>query len=328
VPEAKPPPTIWLASKSPRRGELLAQIGVAFDVLRLREGAGRTPDVPEVAHDAEPALHYVERIARTKANVGWQSMVARRLTERPVLGADTEVILDGEVFGKPADERAAKAMLARLAGRTHEVVTAVALRWRDDTHFAMSTSKVTLAPLSKAAIAAYVASGEPFGVCRIVKGDEVAGAAASQPQFSPIGTLARIVDWDMPDGVLHLRAEGGDRFQVRSHSTQDDGLVVGSVIAIAREPARSLPDAYRPLAQLLEVLVQKIGDAPFASTRAFDDSSWVGYRLAAAWECGARGCTTQTGPGTLSEHNMRRAGFRLVYQRRDFILRSMGDESG
>ena len=155
-------PTIWLASRSPRRQELLAQIGVAFDVLRLREASGRTPDVLEVAHDGEPALHYVERIARTKANVGWQSMVARGLEPRPVLGADTEVILDGEVFGKPADERAAKAMLARLSGRTHEVVTAVALRWQDDTHFAMSTSKVTLAPLSKSAIAAYVASGEPF----------------------------------------------------------------------------------------------------------------------------------------------------------------------
>jgi septum formation protein len=155
-------PKIWLASKSPRRQELLSQIGVEFDVLRLREASGRTPDVLEVAHDGEPALHYVERIARTKANVGWQSMVARGLEPRPVLGADTEVILDGEVFGKPADERAAKAMLARLAGRTHEVVTAVALRWQDDTHFAMSTSKVTLASLSRSAIAAYVASGEPF----------------------------------------------------------------------------------------------------------------------------------------------------------------------
>ncbi|MBK6805404.1 MAG: septum formation inhibitor Maf [Betaproteobacteria bacterium] len=155
-------PTIWLASRSPRRQELLAQIGVEFDVLRLREASGRTPDVLEVAHDGEPALHYLERIARTKANVGWQSMVARGLEPRPVLGADTEVVLDGEVFGKPADERTAKAMLARLSGRTHEVVTAVALRWQDDTHFAMSTSKVTLAPLTKSAIAAYVASGEPF----------------------------------------------------------------------------------------------------------------------------------------------------------------------
>ena len=155
-------PKIWLASKSPRRQELLSQIGVEFDVLKLREASGRAPDVLEVAHDGEPALHYVERIARTKANVGWQSMLARGLEPRPVLGADTEVILDGDVFGKPADERAAKAMLARLSGRTHEVVTAVALRWQDETHFAMSTSKVTLAPLSRSVIAAYVSSGEPF----------------------------------------------------------------------------------------------------------------------------------------------------------------------
>ena len=154
-------PRIWLASKSPRRQALLAQIGVAFDVLRLREASGgRPPDVLEVAHDGEPALHYVERIARTKANAGWHSMTARRLEARPVLGADTEVILDGEVFGKPADEREAKAMLARLAGRTHDVVTAVAVRWQDDVHFAMSASKVTLAPLPKAAVAAYVATGE------------------------------------------------------------------------------------------------------------------------------------------------------------------------
>jgi septum formation protein len=153
-------PKIWLASKSPRRQALLAQVGVAFDVLRLREANGRAPDVLEVAHDGEPALHYVERIARTKANAGWHSMGLRGLEPRPVLGADTEVVLDGEVFGKPADEREAKAMLARLAGRTHEVVTAVALRWQDDVHFALSASKVTLAPLSKAAVAAYVATGE------------------------------------------------------------------------------------------------------------------------------------------------------------------------
>lgn len=157
------PPRIWLASKSPRRQALLAQIGVGFDVLRLREASGgRPPDVLEVAHDGEPPLHYVERIARTKANAGWQSMLARGLEVRPVLGADTEVIVEGEVLGKPADERAAKAMLARLAGRTHDVVTAVAIRWQDDTHFALSSTRVTLAPLSRAAIAAYVASGDPF----------------------------------------------------------------------------------------------------------------------------------------------------------------------
>ena len=156
------PVFIYLASKSARRRELLSQIGVGFDVLKLREGPGRDADVIEVVEDGEPPLHYVERIARTKANAGWQSMLARGIGLRPVLGADTEVVLDGEVFGKPSDERAAKAMLAKLAGRTHDVVTGVALRWQDETHFVMSTSKVTMAPLSRAAIAAYVASGEPF----------------------------------------------------------------------------------------------------------------------------------------------------------------------
>ena len=154
---------IWLASKSPRRQELLAQVGIAFDVLKLREAsAGRAPDVLEVVHDGEPALHYVERIARTKANAGWQSMLSRGLEPRPVLGADTEVVLDGEVFGKPADERAAKAMLAKLAGRTHDVVTGVALRWQDETHYVLSSSTVTLAPLTRAQVKAYVATGEPF----------------------------------------------------------------------------------------------------------------------------------------------------------------------
>jgi septum formation protein len=153
---------IYLASKSARRRELLSQIGVGFDVLKLREGPGRDADVVEVVEDGEPPLHYVERIARTKANAGWQSMLSRGLDPRPVLGADTEVVLDGEVFGKPADERAAKAMLVKLAGRTHEVVTGVALRWQDETHFVMSTSKVTIAALSRARIDAYVKSGEPF----------------------------------------------------------------------------------------------------------------------------------------------------------------------
>ena len=155
-------PAVYLASKSPRREELLRQLGVEFTTLRLRESSGRELDVIELARDAEPPRHYVERIARTKANAGWQSMLARGIEPRPVLGADTEVVLDGEVFGKPADERAAKAMLAKLAGRTHEVVTGVALRWQDETHFVMSTSKVTIAALSRARIDAYVKSGEPF----------------------------------------------------------------------------------------------------------------------------------------------------------------------
>lgn len=161
-PPAATPPSIWLASRSPRRGELLAQIGVAFDVLKLREAPGRAPDVVEAAHDGEPPLHYVERIARTKAQAGWRTIVARELERRPVLAADTEVIVGDEVLGKPVDAKAAAQMLARLAGRSHQVATGVALRWGDDLHFAMSVSTVTLAELTRSRIARYVATGEPF----------------------------------------------------------------------------------------------------------------------------------------------------------------------
>jgi septum formation protein len=154
--------TLYLASRSPRRQDLLRQVGVDYEVLRLREAAGRDPDVLEGANDGEPARHYVERIARTKAAVGWQRMASRGLAERPVLAADTEVALDGTIFGKPADADAARGMLARLSGRTHDVITGVAVRWRDDVHFAISDSRVTFRPLSPDEIERYVASGEPF----------------------------------------------------------------------------------------------------------------------------------------------------------------------
>jgi septum formation protein len=155
-------PSIYLASKSTRRQELLRQIGVEFEVLRMREAAGRDRDVVEDALGGEPPRHYVERITRTKAAVGWQRMHARMITERPVLAADTEVALDGALFGKPSDAAAAAEMLARLSGRTHDVLTAVAVRWRDDIGFAISDSRVTFRKLTKPEIANYVATGEPL----------------------------------------------------------------------------------------------------------------------------------------------------------------------
>ena len=155
-------PKIWLASKSPRRQALLAQVGVAFDVLRLREANGRAPDVLEVAHDGEPALHYVERIARTKANAGWHSMGLRGLEPRPVLGADTEVVLDEAIFGKPADVDAARRMLAQLSGRRHDVLTAVAIKWQDAVEVAVSVSHVTFRRLTAGESERYVATGEPM----------------------------------------------------------------------------------------------------------------------------------------------------------------------
>src|SRR5260221_7283472 len=120
---------LYLASRSPRRHELLRQLGVAFDELRLREAPGRDPDIVEGPRDGESAPDYVKRIARTKANVGWERMTERGLPARPVLGADTEVVLDGHIFGKPADASHALEMLDRLNGRTHLLLTAVALRW-------------------------------------------------------------------------------------------------------------------------------------------------------------------------------------------------------
>jgi septum formation protein len=155
-------PTVYLASRSPRRRELLQQLGVAFEELRLRSAPGRHRDVVEEALDGEPALHYVERIARAKASMAWKRMIERSLPPRPVIGADTEVVLDDAIFGKPADSDAARAMLARLAGRTHDVVTAVALRWQDDIEVALCVSHVTLRKLSSGEIERYIATGEPF----------------------------------------------------------------------------------------------------------------------------------------------------------------------
>jgi len=157
-----PDRSIYLASRSPRRQELLQQIGVEFEELRLRSAPGRHRDVVEEALDGEPALHYVERIARAKASTGWKRMQERKLPPRPVLGADTEVVLDGVVFGKPADVDAARAMIAKLSGRTHEVATAVAVRYNDDTEVAVSVSQVTLRKLSSREIERYLQSGEPF----------------------------------------------------------------------------------------------------------------------------------------------------------------------
>ena len=155
-------PLLYLASKSSRRQALLRQLDIEFETLLLREAIGRDRDVVEEALDAEPPLHYVERIARTKAQVGWQRMHNRKLAERPVLGADTEVVLDGEVFGKPRDAEDAIRMIKRLSGRTHQVLTAVAIRFRDVTEVDLSTSRVTLRRLAAAAIERYVATGEPL----------------------------------------------------------------------------------------------------------------------------------------------------------------------
>lgn len=156
-------PGIYLASKSPRRHELLRQLGVEFMEFRLREAAGREPDVPEVPREGETAQEYVERIARTKAAIAWHRMGQRGMPPRPMLGADTEVALDGVIFGKPVDAADAVRMLSSLSGRSHDVLTAVAVRWEHAFEIALSRSNVTFRALTSAEIERYVATGEPFG---------------------------------------------------------------------------------------------------------------------------------------------------------------------
>ena len=156
-------PAIYLASKSPRRQELLRQLGVDFDVLLLREAAGRQRDVVENARDGEPALHYVERIARTKAAVGGAQMLRRGLPPRPVLGADTEVVLDGEIFGKPRDAADAARMLERLVG-PHAPGDRPPSRSSGTTRTRRRSSRrrSRSARSTRAEIERYVATGESF----------------------------------------------------------------------------------------------------------------------------------------------------------------------
>ena len=155
-------PAIYLASKSPRRQELLRQLGVAFDELCLREMPGRRRDVVEKPRKDELAPDYLRRIADTKAMVGWRRMRQRGLAPRPVLGADTEVVQDGVIFGKPVDAHEAMRMLALLSGRTHDVLTAITLRWQQQNIVALSTTRVALRKLTAAEIERYVATGESF----------------------------------------------------------------------------------------------------------------------------------------------------------------------
>ena len=121
------PPRLYLASRSPRRRELLAQIGVTFDTLFFRSGARADAEVDETPLPGEAPLDYVQRVARAKAEHGVRIAARRRLRPQPVLAADTTLEFEGEVIGKPADAADALHILQRLSGRTHRVLTAVAL---------------------------------------------------------------------------------------------------------------------------------------------------------------------------------------------------------
>ena len=155
-----------LASRSPRRRDLLRQIGVRFEPLVLRLAQPRGPDIDETPHEGESAAAFAARVATAKASFGLQVLGMRHLALHPVLAADTVVTVDGEILGKPADRSEAAAFLRRLAGRTHEVRTFVALARgpaaRPELFTAESVSAVRIGALSEQQIERYCAGGEPY----------------------------------------------------------------------------------------------------------------------------------------------------------------------
>jgi septum formation protein len=162
---------IYLASRSPRRRELLSQIGVRYHLLLFRSRPESPPDVDETMLPNEQPDSYVERVARAKAQAGWRLLRLRNLPLAPVLAADTTVTLDNQILGKPLDRKEAAEMLAALSGRRHEVLTAVALMRDDRVDSLTSRSEVQFKQLGAEEIAQYVATGE----C-----DDKAGAYAIQ----------------------------------------------------------------------------------------------------------------------------------------------------
>lgn len=142
-------PVIYLASRSPRRAELLRQVGVVFELMEL--------DVDETLEPGEDAAGYACRVAEEKAWAG----IAVRERPLPVLGADTAVVVDGDVLGKPAGRTEALEMLACLSGRSHRVLSAVAVADGDTCHVSLNTTTVRFREITPAEAAAYWATGEP-----------------------------------------------------------------------------------------------------------------------------------------------------------------------
>lgn len=146
---------IYLASKSPRRKALLTQMGVVFDVLCI--------DTPEICMPEETAEQYSIRVTQEKLEAAKQAMIQNNLAELPILCADTEVVLDGHILGKPKDSIDAYNMLKSYSGRSHDVVTSVGITYFDYQNIVLHTTKVTFAEISDADIKHYLATGDYEG---------------------------------------------------------------------------------------------------------------------------------------------------------------------
>ena len=154
--------TIWLASKSPRRAELLTGMGVPFEVLQFTDDAGAQYEVDESILPGEAPRDYVRRVALDKALHALSYVRDRQLDNRPLLSADTTVALGERILGKPAGVVEARDMLSALSGQGHEVLTAIVVIDGHDIRQALSTSHVQFMALTAETIDRYIASGEPF----------------------------------------------------------------------------------------------------------------------------------------------------------------------
>jgi len=152
---------VYLASQSPRRTQLLDQLGVAH--RPLLPGRHENAEALEAERSGEAPVDYVQRVTLRKLAAARQRLVARKLPPAPILVADTTVALGRRILGKPRDAADAAAMLAALSGRTHRVLTAVAVSDGPRHYLALSVSRVRFAPLSQRTIDLYVGSGEPMG---------------------------------------------------------------------------------------------------------------------------------------------------------------------
>ena len=197
-------PRIYLASQSPRRRELLKQIGINFELLLLRSDPRRKIDVDEVPQENEDPVDYVRRISRAKASVGWNALLSRNLRPFPVLAADTTVTLDGNILGKPRDREDAAAMLRQLSGRQHQVLSAVAVALDERIEICLSTTAVTFAALSEERIHRYLLTNE---------GHDKAGAYGIQGHASTFvqrieGSYSGVMGLPLFETVELLRAFG------------------------------------------------------------------------------------------------------------------------
>lgn len=195
---------IYLASRSPRRRDLLAQIGVRFDVLQFRSDPRADTEVDEAPLPGERAEDYVVRVAMAKANFATRLIISRQLLPRPVLAADTTLDLDGQIIGKPRNDAEAQQVLASLSGRRHRVLTAVAVADPLRIEHQLNISEVSFRKLDADEIRRYVLHGE---------GRDKAGAYAIQGHAAAFieeirGSHSGIVGLPLCDTALLLRQFG------------------------------------------------------------------------------------------------------------------------